>query len=426
MNARMDESKSGPEPRTGVKRGARSRAKLPLQVAPWLAILAMAAFWPRRKTVPAPAIADADILGTPPAPPPPLPAPWQLDAAEPGRGRNADAPWAIPLLGWKDIAWRTWGGVGRHRLPSLAGGVTFYLLLATFPAVAAFVSVYGLFSDVDSVGRQLGQMAAVLPRDAVSVLGQEMVRLATQRHATLGAAFVVSTLISVWSANAGMKSLFDGLNVAYNETEKRPYLHRTIITYFATLLALVFLVVTTTLTVAAPVFLHAVGLHRLHLWWSPLRWLGVYLIAATAFTLVYRHGPSRAPARWRWVFCGGAAAAFLWMAGSLGFSWYLNNFTHFGVTYGSLGAIIGLMLWIWFSLMVVLIGAELNAEIEHQTARDTTTGTPLPLGQRGARMADRAGPAFTISPRQARDIAIGFVKRQAGYVGDFFAKIDRM
>jgi len=148
-------------------------------------------------------------------------------------------------------------------------------------------------------------------------------------------------------------------------------------------------------------------------------------MAAGVFTLLYRFGPSRAPARWRWVFGGGFAAALLWMAGSLGFSWYVNTFTHFGVTYGSLGAVIGFMLWMWVSVMIVLTGAELNAEIEHQTACDTTTGAPLPIGRRGAAMADSVGAAFTVSPRQARHYVRDFLKRQVDSVANFLRGLFR-
>jgi len=387
---------------------AKTRARLPLKAAPWLAIAALAAFWPRRKNAVAAAPGKPSRV-----------TPEDYEAAEPGRGRLCHFPWTIPPLGWKDILWRAYRKITRDRLPAVAGGVTFYLLLATFPAVAAFVSLYGLFSDVDTVERQLGQLAGILPRDALGLIGQQMLRLATQEHGTLGAAFAVSTLISVWSANAGMKSLFDGLNVAYGESEKRPYLTRTLITYGATLAALVFLTAVTAITVAAPLFFHAVGLSGLRYWWIPLRWLAVYAMAASVFTLLYRFGPSRAPARWRWVFGGGLAAALLWMAASLGFSWYVNNFTHFGVTYGSLGAVIGFMLWVWVSVMVVLTGAEFNAEIEHQSACDTTTGPPLPIGRRGAVMADTVGAAFMVSPREARHYVRDFMKRQVDTVANF-------
>ena len=332
------------------------------------------------------------------------------------RGRDASAPWLIPILGWKDIAWRTYRAIGRYRLPSLAGGVTFFLLLAIFPALAAFVSVYGLFLDLGRVERQLDQMAAILPREAVGLIGGQMVRLANRPGSTLGAAFAGGALASIWSANAGMKSLFDGLNVAYGETEKRPYLHRTLITYAATLSVVVFLVVVVAMTVAAPIVLHALGFHALRLWWAPLRWLIVYVFAAQAFTLIYRFGPSRSPARWRWVYCGAAFAALLWLVGSLAFSTYIDTFTALGVTYGSLGAMVALMLWLWFSAMVVLVGAVLNAEIEHQTARDTTTGEPEPLGRRGAAVADTVGSAFTTSFHEAGEWLRAFLRRQIAYL----------
>lgn len=362
-----------------------------LRLAPWLGLLATGGAWIAR---------EASRPSPPPPPPPPSAAAW--DTREPGRGRAARWPWAIPPLGWKDILWRAWRQAGRHRLGAVAGGVTFYLLLGIFPAMAAFVSVYGLFMDVGGVARQIEQLSRVVPAAVVDLVGQEMVRLAAQRHETLSATLAGSALASVWSANAGVKSLFDGLNVTYGETEKRPWPRRTLITYGVTLAALVFLVAVTLLTVAAPILLHALGLHGLRLWFAPLRWLIVYLMAAGGFCVAYRLGPSRRPPRWRWIAPGGSGAALFWMLGSIGFSAYLNNFTHFGATYGALGAVIGFMLWVWFTVMVVLAGAELNAQIEHQTAWDTTVGPPTPLGARGARMADDVGAAFTVSPHEAR------------------------
>jgi len=314
-----------------------------------------------------------------------------------------------------------WRQAGRHRLGAVAGGVTFYLLLATFPALAAFVSIYGLFMDIHGVERQLVDLARVFPSAVVDLVGQEMLRLAKQRQETLSAALAGSALASVWSANAGMKALFDGLNVTYGEVEKRPYLRRTLITYAATLGSLVFLIVVTSLTVAAPVFLHSVGLHELRFWFAPLRWLILYLMAAAGFALIYRLGPSRKPARWRWVVFGGAIAAIVWMVGSLAFSVYLANSPHFGATYGSLGAIIGFMLWVWYTVQVVLWGAELNAALEHQTTQDSTVGPEAPIGARGAVVADTVGPAFTVSPREARD----YLGRQALEATSFLRRLGR-
>jgi membrane protein len=359
------------------------------RVGSWLAATAGAA-WRR-------------LRGRRAEPHPDLLTPEDYGAAEPGRGRAAAAPWLIPPRGWKDIAWRTWHEIGRARLAAQAGGVSFYLLLATFPAIAASVSLFGLFSNVATVEQQFLHFSTMFPSEAIDFLGDQMVRLAGQEHGTLGVAFVVSAALSIWSAKAGMQALFDGVNRAYNETEKRPYLKRALLTYAATLVAILFIVTTTSVALAVPDVLHAIGLHRIVLWWGPVRWLAILAAAMVAFTLVYRFGPSRRHARWRWVAAGGLFAAVAWMGGSFLFSWYLNSFTHLGVTYGSLGAMIGFMLWMWLSVLIVLIGAELNAEIEHQTACDTTIGEERPLGERGAVVADTVGGAFPMSPRAMRE-----------------------
>ena len=266
-------------------------------------------------------------------------------------------------------------------------------------------------------------MSAILPADAVELIGSQMIRLATQGHTTLSFAFVIATLLSVWSANAGMKSLVDALNVTFDETEKRDYVKRSLFTYVATLGALIFLALVMSVTIAAPVFFHDMGLRRFGVWWGPVRWLAVFLFASTAFTLLYRYAPSRKHAKWRWVVFGGVGAAGAWMAVSLAFSWWVNNVAHFGVTYGSLGALIAYMLWVWVSAMVVLTGAELNAEIEHQTAIDTTIGHTRDIGERGAVMADTVGKAFTTSPREAATWFTDFCGRQVGYVVNFVRRI---
>ncbi|MDP3854145.1 YihY/virulence factor BrkB family protein [Phenylobacterium sp.] len=366
------------------ERGIGHRAgRLALQMAPWVGLAAMAELWRRRGLASRPGM-SVEATATPHA----------FDATEPGRGRLAHGPHRIPPRGWKDIAWRTYQEIGRDRLSAVAGGVTFYTPLALFPAIGVFVSLYGIFADLGAVQQQLTEMATVFPREVVSIVGDQMVRLATRPQASLSLAFLVSLLLSIWSANAGMKALFEGLNVAYDEEETRNIVTRTLLTYTFTFGALVFLVVMTAILVAAPLALERLGLRALAGVWIPLRWLVLLSVAAAAFSMIYRYAPCRARARWRWVSLGGVLAACFWLGGSLGFSWYVNNVAHFDVTYGSLGAVIGFMMWIWFSVMVVLIGAELNAEIEHQTALDSTTGPEQPMGARGAAMADTVGLAF--------------------------------
>jgi membrane protein len=220
-----------------------------------------------------------------------------------------------------------------------------------------------------------------------------------------------------------MGALFDGVNVAYNERETRPWLPRTLLTYAATLAAIAFIVSTTSAALAVPEVLHALGVHHIVDWWEPLRWLAILAVAVLAFTLLYRFGPSRRPARWRWLICGGAGSAAAWMAGSWAFSWYFNSFTHLGVTYGSLGAMIGFMLWMWFSVMIVLAGAEFNSEIEHQTACDTTIGPPAALGERGAVMADAVGAAFPLSPRQMREAFGAMLARETAAILRWLSRV---
>lgn len=372
------------------------------RAAPWVGFIAMTELWRRSRQHVGGGL-SVDAIATPAA----------FEAAEPRRGRIAHGPHAIPPKGWKDIAWRTYQEIGRDRLPSVAGGVTFYTLLALFPAMGVFVSLYGLIADVGAVQQQLDSMASVFPAEVIDIVGEQMILLASRPSATLSVAFLVSLLLSVWSANAGMKALFDGLNVAYDEQEKRNFFSRTLLTYFFTFGALLFLVVMSAVLVAAPIAFERLGLEELALIWIPLRWLILLGMAAGAFGVIYRYAPCRARARWRWVSVGATLAAAFWLVGSLGFSWYLNNIAHYDVTYGSLGAVVAFMTWIWFSVMVVLLGAEINAEIEHQTALDTTSGPDKPMGERGAAMADSVGLAFHLDISKIKERAVSDSLRQA-------------
>jgi membrane protein len=377
-------------------------ASILVGAAPWVALAAVAALRWRPPGGPKP---ELSVQTTQP--------PEEFDRQEPGRGRLAEGPHRIPPLGWKDVLWRTYREVSHDRLTVVAGSVTFYTLLAIFPALGVFVSLYGLVADVSTVDNHLMHLAGVVPLPVLHLIGDQMTRLAAGRPATLSAAFVVSLFLSVWSANAGMKALFDGLNIAYDETERRNYFSRSALSYSFTLAALIFLVIMSAILVAAPIYFRRIGGGGdWSLWWIPLRWLALFAVATAGFAVVYRYGPCRAHARWIWVVTGAVFAAALWLIGSLGFSWYLNNVAHFDVTYGSLGAVIGFMMWIWESVIVVLIGAELNAEIEHQTACDSTTGPAKPMGERGAIVADTVGLAFSV--RRAWKSAVADGRRHAG------------
>lgn len=379
----------------GVREYGRSR---PYHLLPWVMLIAAGALWPQHREPP-PGLSE-DRCMTPEA----------FEKAEPGRGRNAQHPLQIPPLGWKDILWRVYRETMRDKLPIVAAGITFYTLLAIFPALGAFVSLYGLFADVSMVQQQLQDLAPVVPASVLQIIGEQMMRLAGQHGAKLSVAFVISVLISVWSAHAGMKVLIEGLNVTFDEQEKRDFVRRTAMTYSATFATLMFLVTVTAVLVGVPVALTSMGLERFEIYWSPMRWVVVFVVTTTAFAIAYRHGPSRQTAKWRWVVLGALAAATAWLFGSMGFSGYLNHVSTLDATYGPLGAIVAFMLWVWFSVMVLLLGAELNAEVEHQTACDTTTGAPLPMGERGAAMADTVGRPFSF--RGAVRYGAGVVRRQ--------------
>jgi len=209
---------------------------------------------------------------------------------------------------------------------------------------------------------------------------------------TLGVAFIVGLLVSLWSANAGVKSLFDGLNIVHGEDEKRCFIKLNMVSLAFTLATILFALLSLAAIVVVPLIINFFGLAEVsNLIMRIARWPILLVLVAFALAVLYRYGPDRAKAQWRWITWGSAFAAVVWLAASILFSWYAANFGSYNKTYGSLGAIIGFMVWIWLSVIVILIGAGIDAEMGHQTARDTTTGAPKPMGGRGARMADTLG-----------------------------------
>ncbi|MEE1612615.1 YihY/virulence factor BrkB family protein [Microvirga sp. CF3016] len=315
-------------------------------------------------------------------------------AAEAGRGRSADTPTEIPALGWKDILWRTYEEFNKDRIMSVAAGVTYYALLALFPAIAALVSIYGLFADPATIQDHLNTLSGVMPGGALDIIREQVTRIASKGGGALGFGFIFGLVLSLWSANAGMKAIFDALNIVYGEDEKRSFIKLNLLSLSFTLGAIAFILVALAGIIVLPIALNFIGLGSGTEWLVSLaRWPILLIGVVFGLSLIYRFGPSRDKAEWRWVTPGGIVAAVLWLAVSMLFSWYVANFGSYNETYGSLGAVIGFMTWIWLSTIVVLLGAEINAEMEHQTAKDTTEGSDQPLGARGARMADTLGVA---------------------------------
>ena len=276
-----------------------------------------------------------------------------------------ESPYDIAPKGWLDVLKASGRSFLDDRIPAAAAAVTFYFLLALFPALSAFASLYGLVADVHDVEKQIASMGALMPGGAISVVGDQLTRLTTTDHGALGLAFVVSLLVSIWSANSGVKALIDGLNVAYEARERRGFIKLTLVSLAFTLGLIVAAIAGMVALAAAPPLLAYVGLPHLA-GLSALRWPALLVAAAVFFAALYRFAPCRPAARWRWITPGGCVAAVGWIAVSALFSWYVTNFGHYDKTYGSLGAIVGFLTWVWLSTMVLLYGAELNSAAEKQ------------------------------------------------------------
>ena len=315
-------------------------------------------------------------------------------ALEPSRGRHAAAPWQIPLKGWKDILWRTYERIGEDRLLAVAAGVVFYGLLALFPAVTAMVSLYGLFAKASTVNEHLSAAAGLLPDSGVSIVRDQVDRLAAKGDAKLGFGFALGLSVALWSANSGMKAILDALNIVYEEKEKRGFIKLTLVSLCFTLAAIAVVLLALGAVVVMPIALNYLGLHAsTDLLLRTLRWPVLLALIILGLAVLYRFGPSRREPRWQWISVGSVVAAVAWLAASALLSCYLTHFANYDTTYGSLGAGVGLMMWMWISSIVILLGAEFNSEIEHQTARNSTVEGDKPLGARAAVMADTVGQA---------------------------------
>jgi membrane protein len=365
--------------------GPRSETNdnLLLIAATAIAVLTLQRYFQRSPVPAEPRLAANPSLGT-----------LTSELSRPEHGRLSNTPFQIPWTGWKDILWRTYVRTGEDRLLAIAAGVVFFGLLAVFPAITALVSCYGLFANPATIGANLQTLALMLPEGSFQIVQDQIARVLMKGNTALGATFLFGLALAVWSANAGVKAVIDALNVVYEEREKRSFVRLNLLSLAFTTGGIAALLLMVSAVVALPLALDHLGLApESQLIVSLTRWPLLLVILLTALGLLYRFGPSRRPARWEWLSVGTLAAALLWIAGSSLLSWYLSNFANYNATYGSLGAAIGLMMWMWMSAIIVLCGAELNSEIEHQTALDTTIGHVKPLGRRGAVMADTIGDA---------------------------------
>jgi membrane protein len=274
---------------------------------------------------------------------------------------SAQSPVEIKPAGWKEIFLRTYQQINEDRLLAIAAGVVFYGLLSLFPAVTALVSSYGLITD------NLRQLAVMLPEGSFVIVQDQVARVLAKGTGSLSITFVFGILFALWSANAGMKAIMDALNVVYDEEEARSFVRLNLVSLGLTIAALAAILIMACAVVAVPLLLRHIGIgEQAALLVKFGRWPFLLFLLLFALAVLYRFGPSRRSPRWQWLSVGAVAAAILWIAGSSLFSWYLANFGDYNATYGSLGAVIGLMMWLWMSAAIILAGAELNSEIEHQ------------------------------------------------------------
>lgn len=308
------------------------------------------------------------------------------------RGRDAETPTEIPAIGWKDIALRVKDEIASDHVGLIAAGVAFYALLALFPALTAIMALSGLVLEPAEVTAQLENLTQLMPQQAAQIILDQAVAVAGSEQGGLGAAFIIGLLLAIYSASKGMGSLIEGLNVAYDEEESRGFVKKTLWTLGLTVFLILGLLLGLVAALAVPAILNIVKFPAwLETTLALSRWVILALMTVFGLAVLYRYGPSRDDAEWKWLTPGTVAACVIWISASFGFSIYVSNFGSYNESFGSMAGVIILLMWLWISAFIVLLGAELNAEIEAQTSADTTVGPQEPMGARGAEKADKLG-----------------------------------
>jgi membrane protein len=317
-------------------------------------------------------------------------------------------PTEIHLKDWRAILVRVWQRMQADGIGVLSGGIAFYAFLSVFPAVAAVLMVWGLFTDMSTLGPQLEALRTFAP-DAFGLVTDQMVAIANQNNGELTLGVLISAVLALWSASGGVSALMGAMNLAYHEKEKRGFIRLTLTSFGFTLGGIVFVALSIAAIAAIPPILEALRLGQtVEALIRVTRWLMTVGVFFMACALIYRIAPSRTHARWRWIIPGALAASVMWLIASIAFSIYLANFATYNATFGSLGAVAALLMWFWISAYAIIMGAELNSQLELFTTQDTTVGTPAKPGQRGAAVADKIEePSKAHGPTpQAEDVTI--------------------
>ncbi len=304
-------------------------------------------------------------------------------------GHNAGSPVHIPKDGWKEIALRIKDEVRMDNVSIVAAGVAFYFFLAFIPAIAAIVSIYGLVVTPDQAEQQMTQIADSLPNETYQLIASILNRAAGQTGSTLSWSLVFSILLSLWSSNRATTAVFEGMNIAYDEKENRSFIKKKALTLLFTVTGIVIGILSIAFIFGYPAIINNFDLPDfLESSLSYLRWFVLAAILFFVLAITYKIAPFRSSPKFRWIFPGALLATVLWIGGSMLFAVFIKNFGNFDRTYGSIAAVIILMLWFYLSGFIIIMGAEINSEIEHQTYVDTTVGPDKPMGERGAYHAD--------------------------------------
>jgi len=304
-------------------------------------------------------------------------------------GSRANSPTQIPVRGWRQVLGRAWHSSQEDNVSMLAAGVAFFGFLALFPALIALVTLVGVIADPAQITQQVESFTAGLPPTSRQLISDQLNAITQSSGGALTIGLLVSLLAALWSASSGTSNLMAAVNIAYEEKETRGFVKLRGIALLLTLGTVVFLVLTLGLIAVVPVVLQVVPLGPLGTVLAQvLRWALLLALIIVGLAVLYRVAPDRNPPKFRWVSVGSVLAALLWLLGSVGFSLYINYFGNYNKTYGALAGVIVLLLWFFLTSYIVLLGAEINAQSEYQTERDTTIGQPRPMGQRDAVVAD--------------------------------------
>ena len=310
------------------------------------------------------------------------------------RGRRADTPTEIPASGWKDVLFRVKDEVASDNVGLIAAGVAFYGLLALFPAITAIIAISGLLVEPNVVVDQLNSLSGLVPDEVIAIITDQATAVAGSREGGLGLAAILGILIALYSASKGMASLMQGINVAYDEEEERGFVKLKLVTFGLTLFLIFGLLVSMAAMLALPVALSLVDLGGyFELFLTAGLWIALVLLTMFGLSVLYRYATSRDHPEWAWASVGAVIGCLLWIVASASFAFYVGNFGSYNESFGTLAGVIVLLMWFWISAFIILLGAELNAEMEAQTRKDTTVGKDLPMGRRDAVKADNLGEA---------------------------------